>query len=188
MLDDMTTTTAEISPVGQLRANWGWLLGLGVLFLILGFIGMGRLAALTLASTWLFGILLLVGGVAQIIEAFKCTGWKSVLWHIMIAVLYVLAAISILEDPIAASVFWTAVIAGALIVAGIFRIIIALRHRAHSSWVGLLLSGIISLLLGGMLLAKWPYSGLFAIGLFVSVELLSQGISLIMLALAAKNA
>ena len=149
---------------------------------------MGRLVALTLASTWLFGILLMVGGVGQIIEAFKCTGWKSVLWHIMIAVLYILAAISILEDPIAASVLWTAIIAGALIVAGIFRIVIALRHRSSASWVALVLSGIISVLLGGMLFAKWPYSGLFAIGLFVSVELLSQGFSLIMLSLAAKNA
>ena len=188
MLKGMTTTTAEISPVGQLRANWGWLLALGVLFLILGFIGMGRLVQLTLVSTWFFGILLLVGGVAQVIEAFKCTGWKSVLWHIMIAVLYVLAGISILEDPAAASVIWTAIIAGALIVAGIFRVLIALRHRSSASWVALLLSGLISILLGGMLLAKWPYSGLFAIGLFVSVELLSQGISLIMLSMAAKNA
>lgn len=188
MLEGMTTTTAEISPVGQLRANWGWMLALGVIFLILGFIGMSRLVAVTLASTWVFGILLLMGGVAQIIEAFKCSGWKSVLWHIMIAVLYVVAAISILEDPIAASVIWTAIIAGALIVVGIFRIIIALRHRSSASWVALLLSGIISVLLGGMLLAKWPYSGLFAIGLFVSIELLAQGISLIMLSLAARSA
>jgi len=99
MLVVMTTTTAETSAVGQLRHNWGWLLGLGVLFLVLGFIGMSCVVTLTLSSTIVFGILILIGGVAQIIEAFKCTGWKSVLWHVMIAVLYILAAISILMDP-----------------------------------------------------------------------------------------
>jgi uncharacterized membrane protein HdeD (DUF308 family) len=188
MLVVMTTTTAETSAVGQLRHNWGWLLGLGVLFLVLGFIGMSCVVTLTLSSTIVFGILILIGGVAQIIEAFKCTGWKSVLWHVMIAVLYILAAISILMDPAAASILWTAMIAGALVVVGIFRIFIALGNRANGSWVALLLSGLISVLLGGMLFAKWPYSGLWAIGLFVAVELISQGVSLIMLALAAKNA
>jgi len=187
MLDVMTTTTAEITPIGQLRANWGWMVGLGVLFLILGFIGLGCVVTLTLTSAFVFGVLIMIGGVAQIIEAFKCTGWKSVLWHIMIAVLYIVAAISILTDPVAASVLWTAIIAGALVVVGIFRIVIALHNRG-ASWFPLLLSGIISLLLGGMLFAKWPYSGLWAIGLFVAVELLSQGISLIMLGLAARNA
>src|SRR5450631_1014760 len=188
MFSAMTTTTAETSAVGQLRANWGWLLGLGVFFLVLGFIGLSCVVTLTLSSTILFGILILVGGVAQIMEAFKCTGWKSVLWHVMIAVLYILAAISILMDPAAASILWTAIIAGALMVVGVFRIVIALHNRGKSSWFALLLSGIISLLLGGMLFAKWPYSGLWAIGLFVAVELLSQGISLIALALSARSA
>lgn len=184
----MTSTAAATSAVGQLRANWGWLLGLGILFLVLGFIGLSCVVSLTLTSALVFGVLVLIGGVAQIIEAFKCTGWKSVLWHIMIALLYILAGISILMDPAAASVIWTAMIAGALVVVGIFRMVIALGHRGSSSWFGLLLSGIVSLLLGGMLFAKWPYSGLWAIGLFVAVELLSQGISLIALALAAKSA
>ncbi len=188
MVLGMTTTTADSSAVGQLRANWGWLFGLGILFLVLGFIGLSCLVSLTMTSTILFGFLILIGGVAQIIEAFKCTGWKSVLWHIMIAVVYILAAVSILMDPAAASILWTAIIAGALVVAGIFRIAIALKHRGSGSWVALMLSGIISLLLGGMLFARWPYSGFWAIGLFVAVELISQGFSLVTLALSAKNA
>src|SRR5450432_2749938 len=147
----MTSTTSETSAVGQLRANWGWLLGLGILFLVLGFIGLSCVVTLTLTSALVFGILVLIGGVAQIIEAFKCTGWESVLWHIMIALLYVVAGISILIDPAAASMIWTAIIAGALVFVGISRIVIALGHRGSRSWVGLLLSGIISLALGGML-------------------------------------
>lgn len=163
-------------------------MGLGVLFLVLGFIGMSCVVTLTLTSALVFGVLVLIGGVAQIIEAFKCTGWKSVLWHVMIALLYVVAGISIMMDPAVASIIWTAIIAGALMFVGISRIVIALGHRGSSSWVGLLLSGLISLALGGMLFAKWPYSGLWAIGLFVAVELLSQGVSLIALALAARSA
>ena len=188
MVYRMASTTAETSAVAQLRSNWGWLLGLGILFLILGFIGLSCVATLTLTSALVFGILVLIGGVAQIIEAFKCTGWKSVLWHVMIALLYVLAGISIVIDPAAASIIWTAIIAGALVVVGIFRIVIALGHRGSSSWFGLLFSGIVSLLLGAMLFAKWPYSGLWATGLFVAVELLSQGISLVALALSARTA
>jgi uncharacterized membrane protein HdeD (DUF308 family) len=184
----MTTTTVETSVLGQLRANWGWLLALGLLFLALGLLGLTKLFPLTITTALFFGFLVLIGGAAQLVHAFKCKGWKSVTWHVLVAVLYVLAGISIIMDPTIASIIWTAVIAAALVVIGIFRIVIAVSHRESAGWVGVLLSGIISIALGGMLFAHWPWSGLWALGLFVAVELVVQGVSLIVLALSARSA
>jgi uncharacterized membrane protein HdeD (DUF308 family) len=62
----------------------------------------------------------------------------------------------------------------------------ALRVRDHRGWGWLLASGILSLILGAMIWAQWPYSGLWVIGLFVGIQLLFTGWSMVMLALAAR--
>jgi uncharacterized membrane protein HdeD (DUF308 family) len=184
----MTTPTAETSVLGQLRANWGWLLALGLFFMALGLVGLSRTILFTEGTALFFGVLILMGGGAQLVEAFKCTGWKNVIWHVLIALLYLMAGVSILMDPLIASIIWTAIIAGALVVVGIFKIVMAISHRESAGWFGLLLSGIISLALGVMLFAHWPRSGVWFLGLFVAIELLMQGISLVMLALSARSA
>jgi len=50
---------------------------LDVLFVILGVIGLGRLFAFSLAGALFFWVLIIIGGVAQFVEALKCNGWKS---------------------------------------------------------------------------------------------------------------
>ncbi len=173
---------------GELQKNWGWLLILGILFIILGFIGLGRLFALTLASAFFFGILIIIGGVAQFVGALKCKGWKGVAFHVLIAVLYVVGGVFVLQYPIAASVMLTWVLAAVLIFAGILRIVMAIQMRSAGPWVVPLLGGVISIILGGMILAQWPLSGLFVIGLFVAIELIVNGWSYIFIALGARNA
>ena len=86
---------------GELSRNWGWLLAFGVLSVCLGVVGLGRTVLLTFTSVFFFGVLLLVNGGAQLIHTFWCRGWKSMLSHILIGILYVLAGLSIVGDPVA---------------------------------------------------------------------------------------
>jgi uncharacterized membrane protein HdeD (DUF308 family) len=184
---EVTTTESGDTIFGTLQQNWGWILFLGILFLVLGFIGLGSLFALTLASAFFFGILIIVGGVAQFLDALKCKGWKSVAFHVLIAVLYVVGGVFVLQDPLAASVILTWVLAAVLVCVGTLRIIMAFQMKSSGSWVVPLLGGIISIVLGGIILAQWPLSGLFVIGLFVAVELIVNGWSYIFIALAARS-
>jgi len=181
------TAEADAAVFGALQQNWGWILSLGILFVILGLVGLGSLFALTLASAFFFGILIIVGGVSQFLQALKCKGWKSVAFHVLIAVLYVVGGVFVVRDPLAASVILTYVLAAVLIGAGILRIIMAIQMKPAGSWVVPLLGGIISIILGGIILAQWPLSGLFVIGLFVAVELIVNGWSYIFIALAARK-
>jgi uncharacterized membrane protein HdeD (DUF308 family) len=185
---DRSLETPLQTALGQLQQNWGWLLALGILFILLGTIGLGMLFTLTIASVLFFGVLLLIGGVSQLIQTFQCKGWKDIFWHILIGVLYVAAGIIVIQDPIAASALFTLMLAGALIAIGILRIIMALRLRGLANWFWTLLSGIVSLALGAMIVAHWPVSGLWVIGLFIAIEMIFSGWSYIIIALAAKNA
>jgi uncharacterized membrane protein HdeD (DUF308 family) len=144
--------------------------------------------ALTLASVLFFGVLILVAGVFQLVHAFTCTGWKSVLWHVLIALLYIAAGVDIMLDPARASVILTLVLAGILIAVGVLRGIMAFQLRPASGWFWPLISGLISIALGGMSIAQWPDSGLWVIGLFVAIELIFNGWSYVLIALAARKA
>jgi len=173
---------------GQLKLRWGWLLALGFLSLILGTIGLGMDVLMTVVSVQFFGILLLVGGAVQLANAFQCGGWKSKIWQVLIALLYLAAGIVCITDPIGASGFLTLGLAGILIGIGVMRIIMAIQHKDHKGWWLVLLAGVLALVLGGMIVAHWPSSALWVIGLFVSIELIFNGWSMVFLAMAARAA
>lgn len=155
--------------------------------IILGTIGLGMTFFLTVASMVYFGVLLLIGGGFQIFHAVKATGWKSIILSVLIGILYLLAGITIINNPVAASTLLTLVLGGALIGIGIARMVMALQLRGLKSWVWPLASGILEILLGVMIVAKWPVSGLWVIGLFVAIELIMNGWSCIAIALTAKE-
>ncbi len=173
---------------GELKKNWGWLLAFGILSIVLGTIGLGMTFGLTLASVLFFGVLLVIGGVVQIFDAFKCKGWKSTLWHVLIALLYIGAGVMMVADPILASATLTLVLAGILLAVGVMRIFMAFQMRPAKGWGWLLVGGIITILLGGMIISGWPMSGLWVIGLFVAVELIVNGWTSVFVALAARSA
>jgi len=178
---------APIPVLGDLAHNWGWLLAQGILLVILGTIGLGMTIWLTLASVFIFGVFLLIGGGVQIFQTFKCRGWVSILWHGLIAVLYVLAGISVMADPLAASTLFTLLLAGALVGIGVMRLIIAFQLRGVKNWFWPLIGGIAAIFLGVMILARWPVSGLWVIGLFVAIEMIFGGWTYIFIALGARE-
>ncbi len=172
---------------GDLIHNWGWLLAQGILLVILGTIGLGMTIWLTLATVFIFGVFLLIGGGVQIFQTFKCRGWQSVLWHVVIAILYVLAGLSIMADPLVASTLFTLLIAGALLGIGVVRIIMAFQLRGVKNWGWPLIGGIAAMILGFMILTRWPVSGFWVIGLFVAIEMIFSGWSYIIIALGARE-
>jgi uncharacterized membrane protein HdeD (DUF308 family) len=188
MANDQNTPVSQHPLFGDLSRNWGWLLAFGILSIILGAVGLGMTFGLTLVSVVFFGALLIVGGTFQLIDAFKCQGWKGALWHILIALLYIAGGLLIVVDPVLASGTLTLALAAVLIAVGVSRVIMAVQHRGQSGWGWLVLAGLISIALGAMILAKWPMSGMWVIGLFVAIELIFNGWAYLFIALAARRA
>lgn len=184
----MTTTeqqmTEHTAPV--VRKNANWLMLLGILLVVLGVIGLGMEVSLTIGSVLFFGFLILAGGILQLIDAFKAEGWKSVLYHILIALLYIAAGIIMITNPLLGAVWMTMVIAAVLIVVGILRIVMGLQLRPLKGWGWTVAAGVAAIVLGAMIFAQWPASGLWVIGLFIAIELIMQGWAMIAIAMAAK--
>ena len=185
----MSTTKVNIEPrVSELRRGWGWLLALGILFVILGCLGMGMVVGLTLASMLFLGVLLIIAGCSQFVDVFKAKQWKAVAWHALIAALYIVGGCLIIYDPFLASALITALLAAVLIIIGLTRFIMAIRLKGSPGWGWLLLAGIIAIILGLMILMHWPISGLWVIGLFIAIEMIVDGWTYIFLALSLRRA
>lgn len=174
------------SVFGDLHAKWGWLLALGILMVVLGMVGLGMTYWLTVFAVIWFGILAVIGGIAQLFDAFKHKGWGSTAWHVLIALVYLAAGVVMVALPLASAVWLTLFIAAALIAIGLMRIIMAFQLKGFSAiWLGL--AGAVSILLGAMVFANWPVSGAWVIGLFVAIDLIFHGVALISVALAARS-
>ena len=113
----------------DLKRNWGWLLTLGILLVILGTTGMWMVVSLTLASMFFLGVLLIIAGFSQLIDVFKSKRWKAVVSHACIAALYIIAGCLVIYDPILASALITALLATVLIIIGLTRFMMALRLK-----------------------------------------------------------
>ncbi len=179
--------TASGSPS---RENRGWLLLMGALFVLLGVIGLGMTVTLTLTSILFLGAFLAVGGVFQAVTALRNRKEKSggeLALELLLALLYVAAGLWVMANPAMASMLATAAIAGLLGGLGFVRILAAFRRRPEPGWGWLLTAGITSLVLAGLILAQWPVSGLWVIGLFIAVEMIFHGWAYIVLALALRR-
>jgi uncharacterized membrane protein HdeD (DUF308 family) len=169
-----------------LSRNWGWLLALALLMIVLGLMAIAAPVYATFAVQILLGWILVIGGIAQAIHAFMARGWGGFLLELLSALVYLAVGALLLVNPVEGALALTIVLAAFLVVEGIFKVVMAWRVRAHPGWGWLLSSGILTLILGGLIWAEWPSSALWVIGLLVGVHLLFTGWALIMLALAAR--
>lgn len=172
----------------RITSNRKRLLGFGVLSLILGIVGIFMSSTMTITSIFIFGIFMLSIGLIFLVEAFSAPKWKGKLFNLLISLLYVFTGIIMMIEPTAAAVWFTFIIAAVLIGIGSIRIIIGFQVKGELvgwGWISSL--GLLNIILGVMIYAQWPESGLWVIGLFISIDLIMQGINSIILAQEIKE-
>jgi uncharacterized membrane protein HdeD (DUF308 family) len=170
----------------ELKRNWAWFLAVGIALVILGLMALSWSVLATLVSVAIFGWFLLIGGILSVVHAFLRRRWGGFFIELFAGLLYVLVGMLIVGNPAESAVALTLVIALFLLIGGVFRIVTALVVR-FQHWLWMLLNGVISLLLGVMIWSQWPVSGLWVIGLFIGIDMISYGWSLVMLALAVRS-
>ena len=165
----------------------GALIGLGILFIILGMIGISGQVFFSFLSVNVLGIFLFAGGILQGAHAFQSSGWKSVSVQMIFAIIYIVGAIYVWAFPIPALEVITLWLAAIFFVTGILRLISAFQHRHFGEWIWMALSAAISILLGVLIMNGFPSSSLWLPGFLIAIELLLQGWSLLFLGFAARS-
>jgi uncharacterized membrane protein HdeD (DUF308 family) len=178
----MTNTSGTVadpqarSDTAPLRAKSGWIIALGVVYLIAGFIALGSVAMATVASVLVVGVMMIIAGVAEVFSAFQIKSWGKFLLWALLGVLYIFAGFVTFENPLLAAVLLTLILGASLVASGIMRIFLGFSMKRETPWIWVVLSGVITLLLGLLILARWPVSSLYILGLFLGIDLIMAGV------------
>lgn len=186
-LSGFTQKLPADADTAPLRAKWGWIVALGVIYLFAGFIALGSVMMATVASVFLVGIMMIVAGIAEIINAFQLKGWGKFLIWALLGVLYIIAGFVTFENPLLAAALLTLILGAALVASGLVRIFLAFSVKRATPWIWLLLSSLVTLLLGILILAHWPVSSVYVLGIFLGVDLVMAGAAWIGLGIALRR-
>jgi len=158
-----------------LHAKWGWIVAFGVVSLIAGVIALGSVVMATASAVFIVGVMMIIEGMAEIVAAFGVRSWGRFLFWLLLGALYVFAGIICLQNPFVAATILTLMLGIVLIVSGLLRIFLATQMRQGTPWGWVVFSGILSVLLGLMIVAHWPYSSFYVLGIFLGVDLIIIG-------------
>jgi len=182
--NSMLGGTTGLEP---LRAKSGWILALGFIYMLAGFIALGSVVLATVATVFVVGVMMLVAGAAQVVNAFQLKSWGKFLVWLLLGALYIAAGFFTFENPLLAAALLTILLGVSLAFSGAMRIFLAFSMRREAPWIWVGVSGVITLLLGVIILAHWPVSGLYVLGVFLGIDLIVAGAGWIGIGLGLKG-
>jgi uncharacterized membrane protein HdeD (DUF308 family) len=160
--------------VEKIRNSWGWFLVLGIALVVLGVCCIAFDVTATFASVLVFGWLLLISGVFQAVYAFRTGTWSGALLNLLSALFRGFTGFLLIRYPLMGAEALTVVLASFFIVAGLFRAIASAMVKLPR-WGWVVFSGAITTVLGFLLLAQMPISGIWFIGFAIGVDLICDG-------------
>lgn len=164
-----------------------WVL-LGLLSVVFGILVLGNAVIATLAVTTLTGAVLMISGAVQVaggLTSAETTGQK--VFGVLMGLLMGFLGVSFLFDPLAGAISLTMLIMILLAASGVLRIVFAWNMRETPYFWPMLLSGALSVLLAGYILANFAAATMALLGILLGIELLMNGLGLVVLGFAMRN-
>jgi uncharacterized membrane protein HdeD (DUF308 family) len=184
----MAELKAAVASWGQQAAkNAGWLVALGVVTVIAGFLAIGSPLASGMLVVIFIGIAMIIAGIARTIGAFHAGSFGQGALAFIGGILTFAAGFIMTGRPGIGLASLTLLLGAVLLVDGISTAILAFQVRPDKGWGWMLFSAVTGVLLGFLLLREWPLSGTWAIGTLVGINLIFSGFSIISVGSAARS-
>jgi uncharacterized membrane protein HdeD (DUF308 family) len=181
------TIGLQRAVLDSLRENSGFYIAEGLLLVALGLFAVLVPPAATLTIELLVGSILLVSGAAGLVTTYQLRNTPGLWWSLLSAVLAIVAGAVFLIAPAQGAVSLTVILIAYFWLEGLASISFALDQRSElPSWPWLLTSGIIDLVLGGLIFGGLPSSAAWAVGLLVGINMMFGGAALIAMATQAR--
>lgn len=168
---DVTAASMFECPAGR----WWVCALLGVILLAGGIFVLWNAVAASIVTAIFFAAAMIATGVFQIVHGFAARGWGSLILSVLVGVLFAIGGVLLLGNPLATSLGITLAIAAMLIVSGVLRLWMAVRHWGDFGWI-LLASGLFAIALGAILIQGFPVTGLVVPGVLLGVDMIIHGV------------
>jgi uncharacterized membrane protein HdeD (DUF308 family) len=178
---------AQSSPVEIARHASRLSIAWGVLLIIFGMLAIGSPFLAAVAVNGVIGWLIVLAGVVHLVLAFHAHGAGSMIWKLLVGIAYLCFGGYLILHPVLGVASLTLVLASLFLIEGVLNVILFFKMRPMrgSSWM--LIDGIITLLLGGMIYMQWPSSAAWAIGTLVGVSMIFSGVARVAMSSAVRQ-
>lgn len=156
------------------------LVGVGVVLSVLGLLAIAFPFVTGISLSILLGALLVVGALVHAAHAFSTPGWLGSIAQVALAVVYAIAGIALLANPVLGLVTLTALLVVYFAVEGVVLLYMGLRLRPERSWGWTIASGAISIAAAVFLFVGFPSTATWAVGFLFGVNLLSTGLAMVL--------
>ena len=167
--------------------TWTWMAVLAAICIVGGFMALLNPFGATIFPVTIAGWVFLVQGIIQVFHASRIRDWTGFLWSLGIGVLSLLVGIVLVADPLAGAIPLTLLVAVLFLATGVAKTMFAFALRPLDGWVWVLASGLVSVVLGVMILAGLPATATTILGLLLGIELVSNGVLFLFVALGLRK-
>ena len=175
------------SIVPVIKKASAWVIIWGIVTFVCGVLAVILPLTFSFGIALMIGCLVLVAAIAHLFFAFETRSVDGFLWQILVSVLYGVAAVFLLVNPLLSVLSLTLILAILLLLEGILELVLyfVLRRFRHSVWV--LIDGIGTLILGILMLRQWPPATPEIIGALIGISLMLSAVSRVILSLAIRT-
>jgi uncharacterized membrane protein HdeD (DUF308 family) len=151
----------------------------GVVLSVLGLVAVVFPFVTGVSISIALGALLVVGALFHVAHAFNAGGWRGFMLQVLLAAVYTVAGIGLLANPVLGLATLTLLLVGYFVADGVVEILLGVRLRGEPGATWLVVSGVVSLVLAGLLWVGFPSTAAWAVGLLFGISLLSSGLSMV---------
>lgn len=157
--------TVDVQAAVNIRKSTGWIIASSIGLIVLGILAILMPSIASAFFTAVMGWIALISGVVMIVESFQSKPLRGFWLNLIVGIFYAVTGIYILFNVGAAVLALTFAFGTLFIIEGIFTIIMAFTNRAghRMSWL-VALNGVVTLILGIMVLNRFPFSAIWLIG------------------------
>jgi uncharacterized membrane protein HdeD (DUF308 family) len=162
----------------------------GIILVLLGALAIFLPLFATITVTIILGWIFLASGILGLITTFRARQAPGFWWSLVSAVIAMAVGLILLAQPIAGALSVTLLMIVFFVVEGAATIMYALEHRRELTgrWDFMLVSGIIDFVIAGIILAGFPGTAAWALGLLVGIDMIFGGVALVAIAVHARSA
>jgi uncharacterized membrane protein HdeD (DUF308 family) len=179
---------AEKTPVEMVKQASTVSVLWGVLLIVFGIVAVASPFLAAVAVNALIAWLIILAGIVHLMLGFRTHGAGSMVWKILVGIAYVCFGGYLIARPVVGVASLTLLLSTLFLVEGVLDIVLFFKMRPMQGAGWVLLDGIVSLLLGGMIYLQWPSSSAWAIGTLVGISLIFSGVARVMMSLAVRKA
>ncbi|WP_010137201.1 HdeD family acid-resistance protein [Oceanicola sp. S124] len=162
-------------------------LGIGLFLAVFGLLALANPFAASIAVTTFVGIVFLGSGVLQAWVLFKAGDHQGRGLNAVVALLTIVAGVWLLANPLAGMISLSLLLGAVFLVMGLLRVLMSLATRGAPFFWLVLLSGLASVVIGGVVLFDLGASTGAFLGLLLGIQLLAEGIGLVAFGLLTRQ-